>query len=400
MSAPAATQTMSDLLKAVLSDQGKTAAENAEPGTSSGLSGKPDGEATYTEGERSAENDAFIRDELGSNGAEGAPPPDASVSKLDQAHRAAKIAPTGEDPESESSSQSPPSEAEPGTSAPGLSLGEKVGNWTKNATDLLIEFSADLKASEKVAKQQPAAESDKQSGDDSDQTAQYDDPYMAFANGDEKVAQEAYSYVMGQLIDGQLAGEKLASMTIEYLESLQKSADQTKQASVKIEDDLRKKLAMGEGMPPAPPEAGGEMGAPPMPPMEGGGGGDAGMAGEDPAMIEQAIVELASELGVSPEELVMMLESEAGVGGEPPMEGGGGEPASSGPPAPPSEPPAPSDGGGESGGESGGDSGGGEDSKESRQRQINANLKVAADINRIKKHATDILREKLRQGQR
>jgi hypothetical protein len=54
-----------------------------------------------------------------------------------------------------------------------------------------------------------------------------------------------------------------------------------------------------------------------MPDMSGMGGGMGG-GGEDPAVVDEALTELAAEMGVPPEQLTQMLASEEGGAAMPP----------------------------------------------------------------------------------
>jgi len=123
-------------------------------------------------------------------------------------------------------------------------------------------------------------------------------------------------------------------------------------------------------------------------PEGGGGGGD--MA-SDPAMIEQVLTELAAEMGISPEELMALLEeAAAGQGGDGggDMGGGdmGGEPAAAAPPAeeaPAEEAAPPAE----------------EEGKYASLRRP-SRIKVAAAKAIIKKNARAALHELVNRGQR
>jgi len=387
---PSTVKSMRDILNSVIADNQKLSAEDVNPPTAGPGAGSPDNEQPAVEGQRSRENEQAMKDLLGDVNPEVAPSPDTHTGEYDQAYRAAKLAPAGEDPASQKRDTGLPSAtAEPGTSAPGLSLGDKVSAWTDSAADLLVEYCIEHKVSTESLppelKREPAAStkqadaSQKQAdapADTDEPVTDSDDPYLTIANGNAKEAQVAYEIVHGQLAEAHLAGKMAAEMTIRYLHDLQSqaskaadvSAPATKAAATR--PVVTPKLAMG--MPP-----GMEGGGPPPPPpgMEGGeglppGAEGGGEMGEDPADVEQALVELAQEMGVSPEELVQMLQAE--------MEGGGD---AGGPPPPPEV--MPPDAGGMEG-----------------KVAIEERIKKAAAINSVKKNALEILLEKTRRGQR
>jgi len=394
-----ADESMQALLRSVM-DAEKTAADNVNPPTSGPGAGAPDNESSYTEGSRSAENDAEIKDQLGVAGVEGAPPATAHTGEYGQSFNAATIAPTGQDVVG--SSKTPPSVIEPGTSASGLSLGEKTSKWYEQAADLFVDLCVDQKVAQ--ATQPATADAGRKNAEETANTdsdpAQTDNPYLVFANGDEKLAAEAFHAVEGLLVDAHMEGKKLASQTLAYLAEVQAEAKRPQQKVAKA--SLQRKLSMG--MPGEMPPA--EGGAPaPDPAMAGGGamppgmeGGDPGAAvggglEQDPQIIEAALQELANELGVPPEQLVELLMSEGGdMGGGGEMSGGdmGGEmPMDAG--APPAEP-APSEPSASEPSDSGAD--------EKEAVDLATRFKVSAAIANVKKRAVDIISEKVQRGQR
>lgn len=402
-----ADESMQALLRSVM----KTAADNVNPPTSGPGSGSPDNEATYTEGSRSAENDAEIKDQLGVAGVEGAPPATAHTGDYGQSFNAAPIAPTGED--TVGSSQTPPSNIEPGTGASGLSLGEKTSKWFESAADLFVDLCVDQKVAAATAQTSPAGNQSAKAAADAQTTEGEDNPYLLLAGGDEKLAADAYQQVQSLLVEAHMDGKKLAAQTLQYLDEVKKEAKNPKANTPACDKTasrrpVARKLSMGMPgeMPPAEggdPMAGGmppEMGPAPADPMA-GGGGDAALE-QDPQVIEAALQELANELGVPPEQLVELLMSEGGgsEGGMPP-EGAmppdmGGAPAPAPEPAPePSSPPsesAPSDSG-ESESEP-------SESEDKEAADIARRFKIAAAITNVKKRACDVISEKVRRGQR
>jgi len=94
---------ISELLDAMLS---KTARLGA---------GAPDSEEKFTPGERTAENDAFIKETLGQTGAESSRTADSNTIPQHPAAAAPKL-PTGEDPANQAHGTGSPENVEPGTS--------------------------------------------------------------------------------------------------------------------------------------------------------------------------------------------------------------------------------------------------------------------------------------------
>src|SRR6056297_984373 len=141
--------TMAELLESVTrANPTKSANESVassgapNPATSGPGGGEMEGESGYTEGERSAENEAKNKDQLGETGPGGAPNADAYTGNYHQEQRAAPLKPTGEDVEG--SSEEPAANAEPGTNHP-ASLTGKMSAWEEKAGDLLIDLITEHK---------------------------------------------------------------------------------------------------------------------------------------------------------------------------------------------------------------------------------------------------------------
>jgi hypothetical protein len=406
-------QSMQDLLASVIAGNDKAASE-INPPTASPLSGKPDDHQTASEGARSAENEQENKDLLGTLGHEGASINNADPDDYSLPTTAAPLM-SADETDEPAPSQSAPSKVEPGTSAPGMTLNDKVSAWTKNATELLIEMGVEAKSGQKTAGvTAPAAPAVKEGEAAQDES----NIYIELAGGDIELAKMAYEDVHSQLAEAHLAGKKMAALTLDYLEGL-KTASVKKSANSLV---ARAKRAMGDGeesvsedegssddsgsegggestpppdsapsepapeAPPADPAAGGGM----PPEMAGGGGG--GM--EDPAVIEQALQQLAADMGISVEELIAMMEGGGGAGGGDPMAGGGMPPDMGGGADPMAGGMSPDMGGGMPPEMAGGPP------KMAAAKNVNAMLKRAAEIERVRKRAIETIAEKTSRGRR
>lgn len=327
--------TLEELLESVRNASTKVAnVPEAEIPTAGPDSSKPTGtiEGNMTEGARSRENEAEMKSQLGVTGAEGAPSPDANK-KSPNEYTEATVATTGEDPKNESSDNSPVTEAEPGTSLPGMNIQDKVSAWKKASAEALAELYAAnvanktakaleniIPASAKTAAEQLLKEAGYDAGSQPQETLPEDDSEGSeMSPEDAKLAQELDQVIQGQIAEAHIAGERLALKVAQHLETL---ADEgQKRAEVLDAHQRRTKTAMGGGgeLPPDPAMMGDPaMAGDPamvdpamMDPAMGGG------AGADPQMVAQALEELAAELGISVDELLMLLaEAEQAQGGE------------------------------------------------------------------------------------
>lgn len=324
-------------------------AQPLDPGTAAvELADDPSKNESVVEGERAAEHDANINDTLGEQAAVNSAGP-VHASDDQQAAPAAEVAKATEDPESqERSAVAPVAEIEPGTEAVELKL--SVEDWTKQATELLVDLTVaakvaaekddEYKAEDKEEdKEDDKADDDKEeskeaedvksddrpaAGEEAEEptpepkvegegegnkevdpgTAQKEseeiqDPCDVLAGGDKEAAEQLRSLVHHQLTDAVSYGSKLAADTIAFLEV----AREEKEAMFPME------AAPVADAPVAPIEDAPVEEAPvEEAPVEEEAGDD---LAEDPALIEEALTELAAEMGVAPEELGQLL---AGAG--------------------------------------------------------------------------------------
>lgn len=379
---------MQELLEAMLSKTADSSVVN--PPTTGPGAGAPDSEETFTSGERTAENDAFIKETLGQTGAESSRSADSNTIPQHPAAAAPKL-PTGEDPANQAHDMGSPDSVEPGTSLNGATLNEKEASfavktaaWREASAQLILELVGE---GSPVYKE--AGVEDYFSGDS---------PLQSMIGDDEKIAFELQSQITEKIASAHMEGRELARNAIACLSELHKQAAQSgnKQGNAvrRLKRAMTEMLAepAGQGVP-AEELGGGDMGGG----MPGGemGGGDMG-GGEDPAVIEQAIMELANQMGVSPEELIAALE-EAAAGGEMGGEMGGGEmgggdmggapPMEAEPaPAPPAEESVPSS------------AEGGEEEEPSDEKTAKAKLAVESSV--IRKRAREVVEELTRRGSR
>ncbi len=175
---------------------------------------------------------------LGEANVQSAPSPDATPGDYSEDWRAAKVTPTGQDPESEDSSLGTPAGVEPGTSASGLSLESKTAAWENSAADLIFDICVAHKIATELpevlkskkaaaAAQNPAPNKTAAAAPatSSAQPADSQNPYLLLTNGNEKEAGEAYAAVSGELADAYLTGKQAADLTAQYLYQLQAEAN-------------------------------------------------------------------------------------------------------------------------------------------------------------------------------
>jgi len=324
-------------------------AQPLDPGTAaSELADDPSKNESVVCGERAAEHDANINDTLGAQAAVNSAGP-VHASDDQQVAPAADVAKATEDPESqERSAVAPVAELEPGTEAAELKL--SVEDWTKQAADLLVDLTVAAKvASEKEddkeddkedeVKEDDKADDDEESkeaedvksddrpaaGEEAEEptpepkveeegegnkeadpgTAQKEsedqDPCDVLAGGNKEAAEELRSLIHHQLTDAVSYGAKLAADTLSFLEVAREEKEAmygmegapVEAAPAPIEDAPIEEAPMEEVPAELPMEEGGEELA------------------EDPELIEEALTELAAEMGVAPEELGQLL---AGAG--------------------------------------------------------------------------------------
>jgi len=297
-------------------DPGTAATELAED-TSKNIS--------VQQGERAAENDAYIADHLGAQAAVDSPGPIAASDDIPQVAPAANVAKATEDPESQARSASAPvAEVEPGTAAPELKL--SVDAWNKQAAELLVDLAVDVKVAEEKGDRPEAGEEAEaptpeakveEEGEGNKEvdpgTSQKEADLCDYLAGNDKAAADQLrNLVHDQLVEASVYGEKLAANTVSFLEVLQEE----KAAA----EELAEEEVAAE---PAPVEDAPVADAMPMEgaPMEEAGMEEAGMEealAEDPAVIEEALTELAAEMGVAPEELGQLLAG--GMEGEAPVD--------------------------------------------------------------------------------
>lgn len=369
-------------LLASLDVHNKTAVTHPNPPTSGPGSGTPDTLTTPSEGARMSEHKANIRDMVGVGAAENAPSPTVNEADLNPPGNAAVVAPTGGDSAGSSSRTGAPTEAEPGTSQGNLKISQQLRSWQEDATGLLVTLmQTETKQAVEAALSKPGQSSQDTSGTtDSKTAAETDDFYLQLSNGDAKLASQARAIVEEQLVQQHLYGKKMAHATLAYLNEVavaQAKLAEEEEEAAGGEPPGASEGGSGEASPPSPPpaaagpapemspagggpEAGGvteediaqaveimsqQTGQPPeqivadiVAELEGGGGGMEGgmgggmggdMGGESPEVVDEALVELADEMGVQPEELAQMLAAEEGGagGGMPPDAGGAAAPA-------------------------------------------------------------------------
>jgi len=322
-----ASPSIEDLLNAILNKQADSAV--VDPPTTSPASGKPDSETKPVAGARTAENDAHVREVYGQSGAESTVSPATYTGTPNLASAAAPKLPTGEDPANEEHDKGTPSNVEPGTSLSGATVSEKeatfadkVASWRDSSAKLLLDLIGTSETPSDASTAKVAA---------ADEATDEDASWLSkVADENPAQAEQIMAMVTDKIAAAQLEGYEIARNAISCMQHLEK------QASAKLQKQrngvIGLKTAMAEAL--AGPEAGGGM-PPEMPPemMGGGGGGemppemmggDGGMGGDaadNPEMVQQALAELAAEMGVSPEELIQELLAAAEGGG---MEGGGG----------------------------------------------------------------------------
>lgn len=356
-------------IESYLEEVGKTTKTAAEANTEAGSQG---GETTHPvknvddntdpakEGARSAENTADVKEEQGKPSVDSTPEAKAKAAAeegagasgsaaSDQLQIGTKKAPTGEDPKVETESVKPGKE-DPGTTHPAKTDNDSL-NGGKYAADLdgasfeklasimqelgndicaMIAIEGDTKTAaapvppKKEEKPAPTPPPAKQ--------AEAIDPKLSEqvsgdASADKQAADAMVVSVLSEIIK---SAEADGDRVISYLTAYHAPKPQTKQA---------------EGFPPGaggggPPMGGGAGGPEPDADNAGGpGDGDSDDAGG--GMSEEDLVALAQQLGVSPEELIQILEQEAAGGGGGGAPGGAPGGAEAGGP-----PPMPAGGGG------------------------------------------------------
>lgn len=375
-----------DLLNSILNKKADSAV--VDPPTTSPASGKPDSETKPVAGERSAENDAHVREVYGQSGAESTISASTYTGTPNLASAAAPKLPTGEDPANESHGTGTPSNVEPGTSLAGATINEKeasfadkVASWRDSSAALMLDLTSDSVA----AGGNKTAAATTESPEESSWLAKV-------AAEDAAQAEQILAAVTEKLAAAQIEGYEIARNAIACMQHLEKQAgtkmQQQRQGVSVLKRAMAEALAgpeMGGGaMPPEMmgPEAGGGAMPPEMMGAEGGGGD----AADDPAMVQQALAELAAEMGVSPEELIQELLAAAEGGGM----GGGGM-----------------GGGAEGGGDMGGGAEGGEapaaePEKESApaKEEPEDEVKTAVAKSAIKRRAREVLVELTSRGRR
>lgn len=320
----------------------KQAAENANPPTKGPGGGPSPTEANYSEGESAKENTALNKEVLGKNGPEDTPGPEGGSNTMADREpaQAANVSTAGQDPQGESRQDGPAPQAEPGTSSE-VSLTKRAAAWREQAGELAIQYMVEHKLAEETAPSfvKDKLASQKQSGDEATDEEQPEtdaqsqdqdfgnDIYKMAAAGDENLSQELRSQVHATLADSYAYGVKVAYEMVGELQAQADSQEQhsqqaaqqaTKQAASQDSDlDHNSffagyKAAMDEMAAMDPAMAGGAaMGGAEM---AGGDMGEDPMAGASDEEILAALSELASQNGMSLEELIMLLQASEGGG--------------------------------------------------------------------------------------
>jgi hypothetical protein len=317
------TASIQELLEEAL--RSKSAADVG--GSTSSQVKAPNEDKPVVEGERAKEHDAVNKEVYGETGTTSDSYEAAESGHLNPPMNSSKVAPAGEDPKSEDKATSLPSGIDPGTSLPGTELGgstldatsKKVAAWRDKAASLFAEFIDGVnETTETPVEDKTASE---QNSDSSVQETEASDLgiYGELANGDPELAKAAFVRVTEEVNLARQFGIDQARKVAAYLAS--EAAEMQKNHSKKANQKVIKKRA---NMSPeeeamlmqAMQQEGGED---PMAAQE-GMVPEAGMEGEpadEEALIEEALMELAEEMGMSPEELTQMLmAASAGEGGE------------------------------------------------------------------------------------
>jgi hypothetical protein len=313
------TASIQELLEEAL--RSKTAADVG--GSTSSQVKAPNEDKPVVEGERAKEHDAINKEVYGETGTTSDSYEAAESGHLNPPMNSSKVAPAGEDPVSEAKATSLPSGIDPGTSLPGSELGgstldatsKKVAAWRDKAASLFAEFIDGVNETTETPVAASKTASEKLAEEDSDLGI-----YGELANGDSELAKAAFVRVTEEVNLARQFGidqaRKVAAYLVSQAAEMQKV--QSKKANQKVVNKRAANMSPEEEamlMAAMEQEGGAPMAEESMMP-EGDMGGE---PAEEEALIEEALMELAEEMGMSPEELTQMLMAASAEEGGAPM---------------------------------------------------------------------------------